>query len=83
MCWGTTGSHLTGTKGLVKWIQSLESGRVECALDYLIISNAHEQFSRFFTDGPMDVQVGYLDTAEVVFLVIADLPNYLSSCWSA
>ena len=51
--------HLKGAKSIVKWIQSLESGRVERALDYLITAKAHEQFARFFTYGPTDVQVGY------------------------
>ena len=68
--------HLKGVKCIVNWIQSLESERVERALDNLITTNTHERFS---TDGPTDIQVGYWDTAEVIVLVIADLPNYLSS----
>lgn len=65
--------HLKGAKSIVKWIQSLESGRVERALDYLITAKAHEQFARFFTYGPTDVQVGYWDTAALDVQVIADL----------
>lgn len=72
--------HLKGAKCIVKWIQSLDSGRVEHALDYLITAKTDERFARFFTDGPTDVQVGCWDTAELIVLVIADLPNYLSSC---
>ena len=68
--------HLKGIKCIVNWIQSLESRRVERALDNLITPKAHE---RFFADGPTDIQVGYWDTAEVIVLVIADLPNYFSS----
>ncbi len=51
--------HHKGAKCIVKWIQSLESGRVESALDYLINAKAHKRFARFFTDGPTDVQVGH------------------------
>ena len=72
--------HHRGAKCIVKWIQSLESGRVERALDYLIHAKAHERFARFLTDGPTDVQVGYWYTAELIAFVIADLPNSLSSC---
>jgi hypothetical protein len=51
--------HLKGAKCIVKWVQSLESGRVERALDYLITAKADERFARFFTDGPTEFQVGY------------------------
>ena len=54
--------HLKAAKCIVNWIQSLESGRVERALDYLITAKADEQFARFFTDGPTEVQVSLLDT---------------------
>ena len=64
--------HLKGAKTIVKWIQSLESGRVECALDYLITAQAHVQFARFFANGPIEVQVGYWDTTRLDILVIAD-----------
>lgn len=72
--------HHKGAKCIVKWIQSLESGRVESALDYLIHTKAHERFARFFTHGPTDVQVGYWYTAGLIVLLIADLPTSLSSC---
>jgi hypothetical protein len=55
--------HLNGAKCIVKWIQSLESGRVERALDYLIIAKVDERFARFFTEGPTEVQVSYWDPA--------------------
>ena len=72
--------HLKGAKCIVKWIQSLESGRVEHALDYLITAKADERFARFFTDGPTDVQVGYWDASGLIVMAMADSLNYLSSC---
>ena len=72
--------HLKGAKCIVKWIQSLESGRVEHALDYLITTKADERFARFFTDGPIDVQVGYWDAVELIVMAIADSLTYLPSC---
>jgi hypothetical protein len=72
--------HLKGAQCIVKWIQSLEAGRVEHALDYLIHAKADERFARFFTDGPTEVQVGYQYTREIIDQIMADLQNYLSSC---
>ena len=51
--------HLKGAKCIVSWIQSLESGRVEGVLDYLITTKADERFARFFKDGPTEIQVDY------------------------
>lgn len=51
--------NINGAKCIVKWIQSLEAGRVECALDYLITAKLVKQFARFFADGPTEIQVGY------------------------
>ena len=68
--------HLKGAKCIVSCIQSLESGRVEDVLDYLITTKADERFARFFIDGPTEVQVGHLETAEIIAHVIADLRNY-------
>jgi len=71
--------HLKGAKCIVNWIQSLESGRVERALNYLITAKADERFARFFIDGPTDVQVGCWDTAKHSVQVTADLPIFWSS----
>ena len=55
--------NLKGAKCIVKWIQSLESGRVEPALDYLITSKLDARFAHFFENGSTEVQVGHWNTA--------------------
>ena len=51
--------NLKGAKCIVRWIQSLESGRVEPALDYLITAKLDARFAHFFANGPTEVQVGH------------------------